>query len=121
MELNGIRLLVKDFDKCFKFYSEKLGLKVTWGKLGGDYASFDIGLPSCLSIYKSDLMANAIGNADKPLPVDCREKMVITLKVDNVDKTYEKLTNHGVNFINKPADMTGWGIRVVHFSDPEDN
>jgi catechol 2,3-dioxygenase-like lactoylglutathione lyase family enzyme len=31
MELSNIRLLVKDFDTCFKFYSEQLGLKVTWG------------------------------------------------------------------------------------------
>lgn len=50
MELNCIRLLVNDFDACFKFYSENMGLNVTWGKLGGDYARFNIGIPSGLSI-----------------------------------------------------------------------
>lgn len=121
MELNCIRLLVKDFDKCFRFYSETLGLKVTWGKPGGDYASFDIGIPSGLSIFKSDLMANAIGNSDKSLPTDNREKIAIILKVDNVDKSFQDLTDKGVSFINQPADMTGWGIRAAHFRDPEDN
>lgn len=29
MKINNIRLLVADFDNCFKFYSGKLGLKVT--------------------------------------------------------------------------------------------
>jgi len=42
MELNCIRLLVKDFDKCFRFYAEKLDLNVTWGKISGEYTNFDI-------------------------------------------------------------------------------
>lgn len=124
MELNNIRLLVKDFDKCFKFYSKQLGFKVTWGKIGADYASFDIGLKSSemgLSIFKSDLMANAIGNSEKSLPADNREKIAIILKVDNVDKTYQDLVGKGAIFINEPTDMTGWGMRAVHFRDPEDN
>lgn len=124
MELSNIRLLVNDFDKCFKFYSEQLGLKVTWGKIGGDYASFDIGLKSSemgLSIFKSDLMASAIGNSEKSLPVDNREKIAIILKVDSVDRTFKELTDKGIEFINEPTDMTGWGMRAVHFRDPENN
>lgn len=124
MELSCIRLLVKDFDKCFKFYSETLGLHVTWGKIGGDYASFDIGLKSNVmgfSIFKSDLMAKAIGNSEKSLPADHREKTAIILKVDDVDKSYQDLSDKGVKFINKPTDMTGWGMRAAHFRDPENN
>jgi predicted enzyme related to lactoylglutathione lyase len=124
MKINNIRLLVTNFDNCFKFYSEKLGLKVTWGKIGGDYASFDIGLASNnmgLSIFKSDLMAKEIGNFEKTLPKNSREKTVIVLQVDNVDKIYEKLSNNGVEFINEPKDISGWGSRVAHFRDPENN
>lgn len=121
MELNCIRLLVNDFDKCFKFYSETLRLNVTWGKIGGDYASFDIGIPSGLSIFKSDLMASAIGNSEKTLPIDNREKVAIILKVDDVDRSYMELKEKGVEFVNKPTDMTGWGMRAVHFRDPENN
>ena len=124
MELSNIRLLVEDFDKCFKFYSEQLGLRVTWGKPGGDYASFDIGLKSGemgLSVFKSDLMAKVIGNTEKSLPADNREKIAIIMKVDNVDKTFQELSAKGVLFINGPADMTGWGMRAAHFRDPENN
>ncbi len=124
MELSNIRLLVNDFDKCFKFYAEQLGLKVTWGKIGGDYASFDIGIKSSemgLSIFKSDLMAAAIGNSNKSLPGDNREKIAIILKVDNVDTTFQNLSAKNVPFINEPTDMTGWGIRAAHFRDPENN
>ena len=124
MELSNIRLLVKDFDKCFRFYSGQLGLKVSWGKPGGDYASFDVGLKTNvmgLSIFKSDLMANAIGNSEKSLPSDNREKIAIILKVDDVDKTFRELSDKGVMFINTPTDMTGWGMRAAHFRDPENN
>lgn len=76
MKLNNIRLLVENFDDCFRFYTEKVGLKVTWGKIGGDYASFDIGISSNkmgFSIFKSDLMAKQVGNFDKTLPSNNRE------------------------------------------------
>ena len=124
MKLNNIRLLVKDFDNCFKFYSEKVGLSVTWGKLGGDYASFEIGLGTNkmdLSIFKTDLMAKVLGNIDMQLPVNCREKVVIGIQVDNVDNVFNKLSAKGIVFVNKPIDMAGWGSRVAHFRDPEDN
>lgn len=104
---------MKDFDQCFRFYSEKLGLKATWGEVGGVYASFDIGIPSGLSLFSSDLMAEALGNADKPLPENCREKIAIILKTDDVDKTYTALTGKGVLFITPPKDMAAWGIRAA--------
>jgi predicted enzyme related to lactoylglutathione lyase len=124
MKLNNIRLLVEDFDACFSFYAEKVGLPVTWGKAGGDYASFDIGLESNkmgLSIFKSDLMAQAVGNVDLQLPVHCREKAVIVIQVEDVDAVFRKLSAQGISFINEPTDMSGWGGRVAHFRDPEDN
>jgi predicted enzyme related to lactoylglutathione lyase len=124
MKLDNIRLLVKDFDTCFSFYAEKVGLPVSWGKAGGDYASFDIGLESNkmgLSIFKSDLMAQAVGNIDLPLPIQCREKAVIVIQVEDVDAVFKKLSARGVQFINEPMDMSGWGGRVAHFRDPEGN
>ncbi|WP_319481294.1 VOC family protein [uncultured Draconibacterium sp.] len=121
MEFNCIRLLVIDFDKCFRFYSETLGLKVSWGEIGGNFASFDIGLPFGISIFKTDLMAEVIGNSEKSLPIDSREKIVIILKVKDVDASFQKLIKKGVKFINKPTDMSGWGLRVAHFRDPEEN
>lgn len=124
MKLNNVRLLVRDFDNCFKFYSEKMGLKVTWGKLGGEYASFDIGIESNkmgLSIFKSDLMAKTLGNFDLQLPFYCREKTAIVIQVESVDEVYRKLTERGVEFINKPIDIAAWGSRVAHFRDTEEN
>lgn len=121
MEINCIRLLVTDFDKCFNFYSETLKLKVSWGKLGGDYASFDAGSAFGFSLFKSDIMAEVIGNDNKSMPQNHREKSLLVFSVNNVDQTYMELKNRGVKFINKPVDKTGWGMRVAHFYDPENN
>jgi len=121
MEIYGIRLLVSKFDECFTFYSNTLNLNKTWGKLGDDYASFDIGKGVALSIFKSDLMAQAIGNIDKNLPADHREKSALILQVENVDSFYRELLDKGVAFITEPADKTGWGIRACHFRDPDGN
>ncbi|MDR1679438.1 MAG: VOC family protein [Prevotellaceae bacterium] len=121
MKFSNVRLLVKDYKKCFAFYTEKLGLEAAWN-LEACYASFKVaeGIEG-FAIFTSDLMAPAVGNADKSQPTDCREKMMVSFEVENVDETYKALLAKDVVFINKPTDMPGWGMRVVHLRDPEEN
>jgi len=122
MKFNNVRLLVKDFAKCFKFYSEQLGLEPAWGDENSGYANFKVadGIEG-LALFVSDWMAPSVGNADKELPVGFREKSLICFSVDNVDNTYATLKEKGVTFVNEPIDMPDWGMRMVHLRDPEDN
>jgi catechol 2,3-dioxygenase-like lactoylglutathione lyase family enzyme len=121
MKFSNVRLLVKDYEKCFKFYTEKLGLEAVWN-LGGCYASFKVAESiEGFAIFVSDLMAPVAGNIEKSQPTNCREKMMVSFEVENVDETYEALKARGVAFINAPADMPDWGARVVHLRDPEEN
>jgi catechol 2,3-dioxygenase-like lactoylglutathione lyase family enzyme len=121
MKFSNIRLLVKDFDKCFTFYNNILGLECTWGKLGDNFASFNIGYPSGLALFKAELMNIAINNADAKQNEILQDKIAIIIQVDNVNKTYNWLQGKGVTFLTEPKDMTAWGIRVTHFRDPENN
>ena len=122
MKFSNVRLLVKDFKKCFKFYTETLGFEVTWGDENNCYASFKVaeGIEG-LAIFVSDFMAPAVGNADQTQPTGCREKSMVSFEVGNVDEAYQTFSAKGVQFINRPTDMPDWGMRVVHFRDPEDN
>lgn len=121
MKLSNIRLLVSDFEKSFRFYNETLGLNCTWGDKDNIYASFDIGLSSGLAIFKSELMAETIGN-EKATSCDAsNDKFAIVIEVDNVDEMFEVLQNKSINFISQPKDMEAWGIRVAHFRDVEGN
>ncbi|WP_303208954.1 VOC family protein [Bacteroides oleiciplenus] len=121
MKFSNVRLLVKDYEKCFKFYTEKLGLEEVFN-IEGCYGSFKVaeGIEG-LAIFTSDLMAPAVGNVDKNQPTDCREKMMVSFEVDSVDETFKTLSEKGVEFINQPTDMPDWGMRVVYLRDPEEN
>lgn len=119
MKLSNVRLLVDDFDSCFKFYAETLGLKVTWGEAGDVYASFDTGANSYLAIFSRKLMLEHLG---KTVTNNTNEiQHVICFETVSVDNDYKELKKSGVNFLNEPSDMTGWGIRCVHLTDPEGN
>ncbi len=121
MKFNNVRLLVKDYRKCFDFYTQKLGFEPLWD-LEECYGSFKVAIGiEGLAIFLSDYMAPVVGNADKEQPVDCREKSMISFEVENVDESYGELRAKGVSFINEPTDMPGWGMRVVHLRDPEEN
>ena len=119
MRLTYIRLLVNDFDSCFKFYSKTLKLKVTWGKIGDVYASFDAGDSTSLAIFSKELMLQSL-NKESLIALSSPQH-VLCFESDNVDKSYQELKELGVKFINEPKDIPGWGCRCVHLSDPEGN
>ncbi len=121
MKFNNVRLLVRDYRKCFDFYTQKLGLEPLWD-IEECYGAFKVadGIEG-LAIFLSDYMAPVVGNAEGHQPVGGREKSTICFEVENVDETYGELRAKGVSFINEPTDMPGWGIRVVHLRDPEEN
>ena len=122
MKFSNVRLLVKYFAKCFKFYTEQLGLEAVWGDENSGYANFKVADDiEGFALFVSDWMAPSVGNADKELPVGFREKSLVSFSVDNVDDTYAVLKAKGVIFVNKPTDMADWGMRVVYLRDPEDN
>lgn len=122
MKFSNVRLLVRDYRKCFKFYTEKLGFELVWGDENGCYASFKVadGIEG-FALFVSDLMAPSVGNSDKTQPIDCREKMMVSFEVENVDETYKAFLKKDIHFINEPIDMLDWGMRVVHLRDPEEN
>jgi catechol 2,3-dioxygenase-like lactoylglutathione lyase family enzyme len=122
MKFSNVRLLVKDYKTCFKFYTEQLGLEPLWGDENGVYASFKVadGIEG-LAIFVSDYMASFVGNDGKTQAIGYREKSVVVFEVENVDDTYQAFLKKGINFINEPTDMPDWGMRVVHLRDPEDN
>jgi catechol 2,3-dioxygenase-like lactoylglutathione lyase family enzyme len=122
MKFSNVRLLVKDYKKCFKFYTEQLGLEPLWGDENGCYAAFKVadGIEG-FAIFFSDFMASVVGNDEKIQPIGYREKSLIVFEVENVDDTYQTFLNKGICFINEPTDMPDWGMRVVHLRDPEEN
>ena len=121
MKLNNIRLMVRDFDSCFTFYKETLGLECAHGDVGEVYASFNIGIAGGLALFKSELMNMALGISAIENRRGSNDQFAMILEVDDVDASFEDLKKKGIDFITVPMDMDDWGIRVAHFRDPESN
>ncbi|WP_404332471.1 VOC family protein [Mesobacillus maritimus] len=118
MELTHTRLLVKNYKECYEFYREVLKFPCTWGDDSTNYAQFTVGATQ-LAIFEKQQMLEDIGESLPDLEQNMFQAMLI-FRVANVDQKYEELKSR-VHFINEPHDRIDWGIRVVHFKDPEGN
>jgi catechol 2,3-dioxygenase-like lactoylglutathione lyase family enzyme len=119
VNFGGVTLPVEDYKKCVAFYNEKLGFAKNYDDAG--YASFDVSVPIEFSVMESRYNTTILGNENKPMPTDYREKSLISFYTENVDETYKTLMGKGVEFINKPNSIPTWGMRAVHLYDPEKN
>lgn len=112
------RLLIKDYQACFHFYRDIMKFEVTWDD--GDYAAFQDGVMR-LAIFKRQMMAEAIGNNDKPTDADSQDKLALIFEVSDVDEYHHQLREKGVQFVKDPLDYPSWGIRAAYFRDPDGN
>lgn len=119
MRCSYIRLLVNDYEACFRFYSDVLGLSVLWGDENSRYAEFDVASGTRLAINQREVMAEALetDTADPELPH--QDRLAVIFEVDDVDGTAERLVNDGARQVMEPRDWTAWGIRAAHFRDPD--
>lgn len=120
MKLQGIRLLVEDFDAMFHFFSEVMELEVGWGKPGDVYGSFKINGEVAFAIFQADLMDKAL-DITVNQPRRMADTSVIVLEMDEIDTMTEHLKRKGIQFVTEPHDMPEWGNRCAHFRDPEGN
>ncbi|GIG60689.1 extradiol dioxygenase [Longispora fulva] len=111
------RLLVNRFDECLSFYTESLGLPAA-RLVPGQYASFDIGDDTGLALLSRAALAGMVESAEPPAGTD---RMMLVLRVDDVDARVEELAGHGATVVAPAADRPGWGIRSACLRDPDGN
>jgi lactoylglutathione lyase len=116
LELTHTRLLVDDYKKCFLFYRDVLGFDVSWGDETSLYGQFKVG-NSYLGIFERKQMDEALGCEYTPADMNV-DKTALIFKVDDVEEKYLELKGK-VDFISKPQEQVGWGIKVAHFRDPD--
>ena len=97
-----------------------MGFKVTWGKEGEGYASFDAG-NFTLAIFKRDIMAKDVGTTNLPPEAKCQDKVALIFQVKNLKTEAVKLKKHGVKLITEPTERPDYGINVMHLRDPDGN
>jgi lactoylglutathione lyase len=121
VKLDNVRLLVTRFDESLAFYRDVLGLKLTWGKEGDNYASFAFANGGQIALFRRSLMADAVGTATRAATRTEQDTAALVFSVENVDEAVRRLEAAGVRFVSAPADKPAWGIRAAHFRDPDGN
>ena len=121
MQLYSVRLLVDDFDECFRFYRDVMGLEPVWGAEGGRYADFKTESKSLLALFKRDLMAAAVGTEDLPAHVTSQDRVAIVLQVKSLEEAVSRLRAKGAAFVTEQKDYAAWTIRAAHLRDPDGN
>jgi len=123
VELIRPRLLVDDFQKCFDFYTEMLGFKVTWGTRNGPFASFSNHTDDGNPVFAMFLKANMTEYTHYKAPVGTghKDSVVLCIPCEDVDIEYERLKALGVEFMGEPMTIERWYMRCVYLRDPEGN
>jgi catechol 2,3-dioxygenase-like lactoylglutathione lyase family enzyme len=114
------RLLVTNFRDCFRFYRDVMGFAPGFGTEDDTYADFVVGETN-ISLFDKAEMSQVLGTPDRPARPAAQDHVCLTFGVESVDEFYRTLTEKGVQVAVPPADHPDWGIRTVHFRDPDGN
>ena len=112
------RLLVTNFKECFRFYRDVMGLKPNFGTEDDTYADFEIGDVN-ISLFDKAEMYAVLGASLNPVPAEIQDTICLTFSVENVDEFCAHLQARAVPLLTEPADHPDWGIRTIHFRDPD--
>ncbi|TWD87931.1 catechol 2,3-dioxygenase-like lactoylglutathione lyase family enzyme [Neobacillus bataviensis] len=120
MKLLQIRLLVNDFKKSSNFYKDLLGLPISWYEEEMEYALFNNG-ETKIELLSQKAMAEVVREENKFLEGESQSRFLLQFEVEDVDKTYSRLRENGIEFITEPHDRKEWRSRIAHFRDPDRN
>jgi lactoylglutathione lyase len=120
VKLTHVRLLVKDYGACFRFYRDVMGFEPIWGDESSGYADFDAG-GAILALFGRGEMAEVVGDVELPTEALAQDTAALIFAVDEVDAATARLREQGATLVAAPADRPEWGIRTAHFRDPDGN
>ena len=114
-----VRLIVADFDRCFRFYRDVLGLRVTWGEeidgSASGYASFEIPDGS-LSINDQRVFAPVVGFETREPGETAKDRAALIFEVESVDQETERLRARWTSCLRLSRRPIPAGASVRHTS-----
>ena len=110
-------IMVRDFDKSFKFYQDTLEFKTVTNEKG--FAAFKIG-DSTLAVLDISMAADMISEEAIQPAKEFIPRSLFAVFMDDCDAEYERLKAKGVHFIKPPVTQP-WGQRTAYFTDPDGN
>ncbi|CCF84683.1 VOC family protein [Nitrolancea hollandica] len=115
MAISQVRLVVTDFDACFRFYRDVMGLHILWGEEGAQYAGFRLAEGASLTLFRPQPGTTVAET------VPGQDRVVLIFSVEDLDGSVDLLKHSGARFVSGPADYPEWGVRAAQFRDPAGN
>ncbi|MDQ0891800.1 lactoylglutathione lyase [Paenibacillus sp. V4I9] len=117
MNLLQVRILVNDFHKSAAFYRDQLELKADWYEESMEYALFNTGAAR-IELLSRKAMGEALGE-DLVQSGSYATNFVLNIEVENIDDTYNRLSDKGIEFVKEPFNHPTWNGRLAHFRDAD--
>lgn len=117
MNLLQVRILVDDFHKSAAFYRDQLELKADWYEESMEYALFNTGAAR-IELLSRKAMSEALGE-DLGQSGSYATNFVLNIEVENIDDTYHRLSDKGIEFVKEPFNHPTWNGRLAHFRDAD--
>lgn len=119
-DIDNIGIAVRDIKAQAEFFEARLGLEVT------RYLEAE---PPALTVKVGERYLYVFQTSSEPAGPHHVPDLVknppgvdhISLAVEDVDAAVRELSERGVEFAGEPTTVEDWGIRMVAFTDPEDN
>ncbi|MCU0509565.1 MAG: VOC family protein [Anaerolineae bacterium] len=122
MKLTHVRLLVDNFDECFRFYRDVMGFAVQWGAEGSGYADFRPPRGGgMLALMDRRGMPEALIGLDGREGSAHGDHGMLVFDAADLDSTVGVLKARGAQFVADLTDRPDWGIRTAHLRDPDGN
>jgi catechol 2,3-dioxygenase-like lactoylglutathione lyase family enzyme len=122
MNCSHVRLMVDDFNTCFRFYLEKLGLPTRYPPgSSGPYAEFALGGDKYLGLFDRRLMQEALDASSTRALGPSDDRIALCFEVADVDVEAARLAGLGVEISVPPRDHVPWGMRTTYVRDPAGN
>ncbi|MCL2547198.1 MAG: VOC family protein [Oscillospiraceae bacterium] len=127
MKINRVTAGVQirgDYQKCFDFYTQKLGLVPIYGDEHGPYTSFadQKGGEPFFALYAAKDASERLDEYVLPSNVESSDTLTAVFHTTNFYSDYNRLLEAGITFIGmKNFANDGFDFNMAYFRDPEGN
>ncbi len=112
MELYAVRIFVRNWSGACTFYGTTLGLKERFRNDEIGWAEYDVGGP-CIGLER-------VQPGDSEGEALVGRFVGVSLRVEDIDETYDLLNKQGVTIV-APPEKQDWGGSLAQFEDPDGN
>ena len=114
------RLFVEDYEACYEFYCNVLGLEATFTSEIDSYTELTDGKVKLSLISRKEIVEH-FGRETSLFFEHKNDGIALSFQVDDVEMACQYLKKQGIEVVRSPWNFADWGIKAALVRDPEGN